>query len=301
MIKYEAGIINYNSGKILSECISSLLAQEFPPVNIHIWDNASSDDSLIIAQKKFPSILIHRHNENLGYGPAINRLQELMNSSWMLFCNMDLKFDPHWSSEISKGINDFPKHKSFASLIVEENSPPTINAARILFHSDMSPYCPEDGLSFQDTPIKNQEVFGPYGAVIFIHQDLFSRVGTFYEPFFLFYEETDYFIRANKKGFKTQLLSKAMVWHHRSLATVRFSPMKIFYPERNRILSLRMNYGMLKTLICILKSPPRYLNQNKLNKNKTDSFQTSISKFKIISILIKAHIQGLTMKVPKNT
>lgn len=302
MFNYDVGIINYNSANALSACIQSLIEQPIQPQNIYVWDNNSEDNSIQIAQEKFPKVIFLTEEKNLGYGPSINRLRKKMTSDWMLFCNMDLEFDKHWSTQINEAIKTFPTYSSFASLIVEKNNPPTINAARILFHNDMSPYCPEDGEKLSDFQLKDQDVFGPYGAAIFISQKLFDTVGEFYEPFFLFYEETEYFIRANQNNFKTKLISNAKVWHHRSMATIRFSPMKIYYPERNRIISLRKNFGLAKALKSLIYSPKRYLNQKKKTdslaiKDDVNSAKTPI--IKVLFILFKAHLDGFTMRIQK--
>ncbi len=44
-MKIDIGIINYNGGKALSQCVSSLQNQSIP-LNILIFDNASTDNSL---------------------------------------------------------------------------------------------------------------------------------------------------------------------------------------------------------------------------------------------------------------
>ena len=50
-MKIDVGIINYNGGTELLECVRSLLAQS-EPVRVLVFDNASADDSIRILKEQ---------------------------------------------------------------------------------------------------------------------------------------------------------------------------------------------------------------------------------------------------------
>ena len=102
-MQIDVGIINYNGGLELSECVGSLLAQSVP-VRVLVFDNASTDDSIAQLRKKNLDCKIIESSKNLGYAGACNGLLENMDSDIQVLCNMDLEFDPTWAENLACGL-----------------------------------------------------------------------------------------------------------------------------------------------------------------------------------------------------
>ena len=60
MIKISSVILNYNGGKDTLECLSSLISQTGKNFNheLIVVDNASSDSSVELIEKKYPQIQV---------------------------------------------------------------------------------------------------------------------------------------------------------------------------------------------------------------------------------------------------
>ena len=58
-------ILNYNAGKLLSECIESVLETDYENFEVIIVDNASKDNSVNICKEKFNSVKIIENEKNL--------------------------------------------------------------------------------------------------------------------------------------------------------------------------------------------------------------------------------------------
>lgn len=302
MLKYDVGIVNYNGGEVLWDCVKSILDQEIPPQNIYIANNSIDDSTPIKIEHQHPQIRVVQR-ENDGYAGACNHLMELFESEWFLLCNMDLKFPRAWSQHIHKAITDNPLTHSFASSILLEETPIRYNAASIGFKADLYPYSPEDG-EIHSALTGYEEIFGPYGAVIFINQTFRKTVGLMEASYFLFFEETEYFFRAQLLGMKTTLVKEATVFHHRSLATERYSLTKLYYPERNRVRTIVKFFPMSFILSSFFKSPLRLIWQQKRLKRiranapkaPNQSATPMPHTFTILLTLCKAWLHGLFSK-----
>src|SRR3989344_3056870 len=96
MTKLSIVIVNYNAGSFLVECLSSL-ENVRSEVSFDIWgvDNASRDNRLELAEKKFPNVKYIKNDDNLGFGKANNVALRQIKTEYILLLNPD--------SEVSSG------------------------------------------------------------------------------------------------------------------------------------------------------------------------------------------------------
>jgi len=93
MYNYDLSIIivSYNSCKILIQCIESIYQfSEDLKIQILISDNASSDDTVDMLNRKFPTIRIIRNDKNLGFAKANNRALPYCVGRYILYLNPDV-------------------------------------------------------------------------------------------------------------------------------------------------------------------------------------------------------------------
>lgn len=74
------------------------------------------------------------------------------------------------------------------------------------------------------------------GAAIMIRKEVFERIGLFDEDFFLYYEDTDFCLRASGAGFKILLVPQAIVYHANAQSTGLGSGLQDYFITRNRML-----------------------------------------------------------------
>ena len=291
-MQIDVGIINYNGGLELSECVGSLLAQSVP-VRVLVFDNASTDDSIAQLRKKNLDCKIIESSKNLGYAGACNGLLENMDSDIQVLCNMDLEFDPTWAENLLRCFERHPEAGSVASLVMEKSG--VVNAVGVRFGADLFAKNEASGLDISEADVREKEVFGCYGAVMSFRKSAAVAAGKMDASFFLFFEETEWYFRHNLAGFKTVFCPDAKVYHERSMTTVRYSPRKLFYSERNR---LRTAVRLLP-LADVLKLPfqgfVRYLNMAKGGVPGQSGDGKKLSKVSICVALAKAWLQALVM------
>lgn len=288
----DVGIINYNGGQELATCVRSLLNQSVP-VRVFVLDNASSDDSIAELREQHLDCRIIESCTNLGYAGACNKLLENMDDDIQVLCNMDLEFDSSWAASLQRCFDHHPEAGSVASLVMEKSG--VVNAIGVQFGPDLFARNEASGLDLSEADAREKEVFGCYGAVMSFRKKAALAAGKMDASFFLFFEETEWYFRHNLAGFKTIFCPDAKVFHERSLTTVRYSPRKLFYSERNR---LRTAVRLLPLAdICRLPARgfSRYLKMAKGGVPGASGDGKKLSKVAICFALARAWIQAFWM------
>lgn len=288
----DVGIINYNGGEELTACVKSLLAQT-EPVRVFVFDNASADNSVQLLREKGLECKIIESKKNLGYAGACNGLLDNMDSEIQVLCNMDLEFDPTWARNLLACFERHPEAGSVASLVMEKSG--VVNAVGVQFGSDLFAKNEASGLNIADADVREKEVFGCYGAVMSFRKVAAEAAGRMDASFFLFFEETEWYFRHNLAGFKTVFCPEAKVYHERSMTTVRYSPRKLFYSERNRLRTAIRLLPMGDVVKLPFRGFVRYLNMAKGGVPGQSGDGKKLSKAAICGALLKAWLQALAM------
>ena len=291
-MKIDVGMINYNGGSELSECVKSLKAQT-QSVRVLVYDNASTDNSIALLKDSGLDCKVIESPKNLGYAGACNGLLENMDADIQVLCNMDLEFDPTWAENLLKCFDRHPEAGSIASLVMEKSG--VVNAVGVQFGPDLFAKNEASGLNIADADVREKEVFGCYGAVMSFRKAAALAAGKMDASFFLFFEETEWYFRHNLAGYKTIFCPEAKVYHERSMTTVRYSPRKLFYSERNRLRTAVRLLPVGDILKLPVRGFVRYLNMAKGGVPGQSGDGKKLSKFAICGALAKAWLQALAM------
>lgn len=284
----DVGIINYNGGCELTECVRSLVSQT-TAVRVFVLDNASSDDSVQLLKNSSLPCTIVPSNANLGYAGACNMLMENMDADIQVLCNMDLEFHPDWAKNIVACFERHPDAGSIASLVMEKSG--VVNAVGVLFDADLFAKNEASGLDISEADVREKEVFGCYGAVMSFRKEAAVAAGLMDASFFLFFEESEWYFRHNLAGYKTIFCPDAKVFHERSMTTVRYSPLKLFYSERNRLRSCIRLLPAGEILKLPFRAVIRYLSMAKGVPGQSGDGK-KLSKISICGALAKAWLQA---------
>lgn len=288
----DVGIINYNGGEELTECVKSLKAQT-EPVRVFVFDNASTDQSIRQLKAANVDCNIIESEQNLGYAGACNGLLKNMDSDIQVLCNMDLEFAPDWAEKLRSCFERHPEAGSVASLVMEKSG--VVNAVGVLFGADLFAKNEASGMNFAEADVREKEVFGCYGAVMSFRKAAAKAAGKMDASFFLFFEETEWYFRHNLAGYKTIFCPEAKVYHERSMTTVRYSPRKLFYSERNRLRTAVRLLSVGDILKLPVRGFVRYMNMAKGGVPGQSGDGKKLSKVAICIALAKAWLQALVM------
>lgn len=291
-MEIDVGIINYNGGSELIECVKSLKAQTVS-VRVLVFDNASADNSIQLLRESGLDCKVIESAKNLGYAGACNGLLENMDADIQVLCNMDLEFHPEWARNVLDCFERHPEAGSVASLVMEKSG--VVNAVGVVFGADLFAKNEASGLDISEADVREKEVFGCYGAVMSFRKSAAQAAGKMDASFFLFFEETEWYFRHNLAGFKTVFCPEAKVFHERSMTTVRYSPCKLFYSERNRLRTAIRLLPFADVVKLPIRGFVRYLNMAKGGVPGQSGDGKKLSKVDICSALAKAWLQALFM------
>ncbi len=109
---------------------------------------------------------------------------------------------------------------------------------------------------------KDFEVDYASGCCTLLSKELIEEIGFFDEDFFHYWEETDWNLRARKRGWRIVYSSKAKVWHKLSSTSGYKSPFSDYYFTRNSLILTKKHFPYFLPVVFIsnfYKFPVRIL------------------------------------------
>ncbi len=95
-------LVNFNGKHFLEMLIPNLVKQDYPKkkFKIVIFDNNSIDLSESFIKNKYPNITYIAHSTNIGFGAAINRVVEKIDSEYFAILNTDTCVESDWLTQL---------------------------------------------------------------------------------------------------------------------------------------------------------------------------------------------------------
>lgn len=190
------------------EAFGRLLAllREYPVI---VVDNGGT---LVTDDVKRATLL--SQTKNLGYGAAANigiHHASGMGVKWFVVLNQDISFT-------KASLQTFLK------------------AMRNLSPCIAGPFGAGLDNSRWTTLLPSERVDYLTGSCLAIHERVVSKIGYFYEPYFLYYEDADYCVRAKAAGFPLIKIVLDEATHEESVSLGRGSRLHQYYLARNHLL-----------------------------------------------------------------
>lgn len=222
-------VVNYNTSDLTVNCLHTIYEKTKDiDFEVIVVDNASNDNSVEIIREKYPLVKIIASKENLGFGKANNLGVSVARGEFLFLLNSDTLLTENTVFQLYEfmrnnknskigacGVSLYNKCKqatisagNFPSLLQEFSD----IGFRVLYKNF---YQKKLSLAFSVENVIEDifEVDYICGADIFIKRDLFEGIGGFDPVFFLYFEETDLFLRLKEKGYKSIILTKRHLIH----------------------------------------------------------------------------------------
>ena len=231
-------IVNYNAGEKLLRCLSGVVTSTAANTEIIVVDNASTDNAADVIELDFPQVILIRSETNLGFGAGCNLAARRAVGTHLVFLNPDTTVEDGWLGALIRPLQQDASVGLVTGKIVLASEPSRINTCGNTVHITGIAMCRGLGLP-RDEMNDQAEVAAVSGAAFAIRRPLFALLDGFDEAMFLYMEDTDLSWRARLAGWRILYAPESVVRHYYSL---KMTPLKVFYQERNRYLML------LKTL-----------------------------------------------------
>jgi len=227
-------IVNYNAKEKLLRCLESVLRCSQPDCEVIVVDNQSSDGIADLIEVDLPQVTLIRSKVNLGFGAGNNLGALRARSKYLVFLNPDTLVEQGWLEALLAPFDTDDRVGLVTSKILLADQPGLINTCGNAVHFTGLTLCRGLGQP-REAFGEMQEVDAVSGAAFAIRRDLFEALKGFDEDTFLYMEDTDLSWRARLAGWRCLYAPESVVFHH---YTLRMTPQKVFYQERNRYLML---------------------------------------------------------------
>lgn len=269
-------IVNWNGLRDTRICLASLekLSVSGKKVETIVVDNGSTDNSAGIVKREFPRVTYIRLPENMGFTGGNNTgirhaMETGADAVWLL--NNDTVVDRNALSLADaltrkdtgiagSRIYFAPGHEYHHDRYTKsERGKVFWYAGGIIDWDNM--YASHRGVDEVDTGQYDASAETPFvsGCSMMIRRDVIERIGYLDERFFLYLEDLDYCLRAEKSGFRLLYHPQSVVWHvNAGSSGGAGKSIHEYYMTRNRLL-VGMRYAPVRTKFALLRESMRFI------------------------------------------
>ena len=246
-------LLNWNNEEDTLECIESLEGINYDNYKIIVVDNGSEAESVLKIEKKYPELKIIKNKENFGFagGNNIGIKYAMENGAdYVLLLN-----------------NDTTVEKDFLEKLVEAgelNKENGLLGPKTNYHSEQNRIWFAGGkvswLKNKGTHIGLDEIDSKQydeikevdyltGCCLLIKREIIEKIGVLEEDYFLYYEDTDFCLRAKNIGYKCLYIPEAKIYHKVSRSTKPGSSSYIYYHTRNGFVMAKRTGSFLNKIV----------------------------------------------------
>jgi GT2 family glycosyltransferase len=269
--------VTFGSGTVLPDFIRSVDTQTYPSVMIFAVDNASKDDTIEqLNSWSHPGLVVIPNVNNVGVAAGNNqgiRAALEAGCEYVLLLNNDVHFCPNLFAELVDGLAEYSCDMT-TPLIYYADPPNVIWAAGGGFNKKFAWLNYHIGDKEVDTGQYAKATCITYAPTccILAKQAVFDIVGLMDERYFVYFDDTDFMIRALQSGIITYLLPKSKLWHKVSSLTGALSPFSQRFCSRNRAFYIRKHLGKWTAWAYTVLYRSFYLSRFLLRKDDWASF-----------------------------
>ena len=248
-------VLNYNGQKFLKGCFDSLLACNYPNLELMMVDNKSTENDVEFVAKNYPQVKIVQTGKNAGYSRAYNIAFKNSDAKYFIMLNNDVKVDPHWVEPLVEAAE---KDDSIAALQPKILS--MIDDGFFEYAGASGGFIDKYGYTFLRGRVfftveedKGQyddvcELFWTSGAAMFVRASALQKSGDLDEDFVHHMEEVDLCWRINLAGFKLKVIPQSFIYHYEGATIKPQSFKKLYWNYRNNIFMMMKNYSAASLL-----------------------------------------------------
>ncbi len=249
MKKIAVVILNWNGSEMLRTFLPSVLRHsESPEVEICVADNGSTDDSVEVLRREFPTVRLILLNENHGFADGYNRALAQVEAEYVVLLNSDVEVTEHWLTPLADYLDAHPEAVACQPKIRSWHEPAQFEyagAAGGWIDRYGYPYCRgrildavEEDRGQYDTVAP---IFWATGAALFIRLTDYREAGGLDGRFFAHMEEIDLCWRLRARNRTIVCVPQSVVYHVGGATLKKENPRKTFLNFRNNLVMLYKN------------------------------------------------------------
>lgn len=239
-------ISNFNGARFLPRLLTTLREQRGVETELIVVDRHSTDrSSQILSEQPDLNVISEPPESGLVAGYHAGRAQAT--SDLLFFCNEDMWFDPDCLSRLAERIElgsrigaADPWQWTYDGTEWIHGGTRFLPAAWALNSPD-----PRRATDFRVPLAAGDLIPFPCAGAVLIHRAVYDEVGGWDTSFFLDHEDTDLFLRAWQRGWKSVVVPEAKVYHAVNASNLQtLTSMQVTVSQR-RYVSQRANLGVI--------------------------------------------------------
>ena len=239
---------SYNGKDLIYNCLDSVSnLKNLNEIEVIIVDNNSKDGTkkIIESFKKIKIKLIPK-SENIGFARACNIAASKANGEFIFITNQDVSFPNNFFTILLNLYNNIKKNSEIiiSTAIVFPGKYINYYGAKVHFlgfsyTKEMYQKLPKTKLTFKTLKAS--------GCSMFLKKKVFMELNGFDPFFFMYHEDTDFSLRAIRKGISIYTTNETIL-HHQKIHMM-LNNFTYYYIERNRYLTIYKNVKNFRFLI----------------------------------------------------
>jgi hypothetical protein len=241
-------IVSWNALPLLRQCLPSVVATDYPDVEVILADNASTDGSAAWVREHYPAVSVVRHPENWLFCKGNNEAVPHATGDYILFLNNDVEVPRGWLHPLVEAMEQNEQVGAVQPKLLQYDDRGQFEYAgaaggyldrlgypfargRIFFNTE-----PDEGQ--YDAP---RTIFWATGAAIMLRRSALNEVGLFDERFEMHMEEIDLCWRLQRHGYRVCSIPASTAYHIGGGSLPQGNVRKVYYNFRNSLLMLYKN------------------------------------------------------------
>jgi GT2 family glycosyltransferase len=214
-------IPTFNARDILAEALESLEHQTVEH-DVVVVDNGSTDGTRELVAARFPRVHVIALDENLGFGRAVNRGVEAVETEVVVLVNNDAVCHPDFVERLLEPLAD-DGVGMVAGVLLQQDRPELVDSAGIELDTTLRSW---DAL--WNRPVADlggaPDPVGPCGGAAAYRTQAYRDAGGFDETFFAYWEDVDLALRLRLAGHRCARAPKARAMHKHGATLGAASP-----------------------------------------------------------------------------
>ena len=239
-------ILNWNGAQMLRTYLPSVI--QYTEGEIIVADNGSTDDSLEVLAKEFPTVRTIVLDKNYGFAEGYNKAIEQIDSKYVVLLNSDVEVTANWLMPLTDYLNTHPEVAAVQPKVLswrQRNTFEHAGAAGGYLSWLGYPYC--RGRRFG----RVEKDKGQYdsiatidwttGAAMCVRTDIYKACGGLDAAFFAHMEEIDLCWRMRNNGWQLACVPQSVVYLLGGGSLSYDNPRKTYLNFRNNLLMIYKN------------------------------------------------------------
>ncbi|MFH1667993.1 MAG: glycosyltransferase family 2 protein [Candidatus Komeilibacteria bacterium] len=217
-------IVSWNIATYLDQCLASLFKYCYFDYEIIVVDNASSDQTVAMVKKKYPTVKLIINEVNQGFARANNQGVDQSAGDFLLFLNPDIELI---DNSLEKAISYLANHQQIGMLgvnVLNSDQTNQISVRKLpslysqlitlLKLNNIIPSLNQKYFQKDFDYHKTQQVESIIGACMLIKRTVYEAIGRLDNDYFVWFEEVDLCLRLNQRNLPVYYFAETKIIHH---------------------------------------------------------------------------------------